>query len=311
MNIIYEMGMMNLSNNIFTQSIIDKKNRIDGILKTNEEINEKVLGLFEKHEILTARSVAQILGVSREHAQRQYFKPLLDSQKIKKISNTKGQYQLIKNTITKSDQKAQLFSESEIIQTQLVQNWINRNSSKKRDEKIKRFARLCLGEVDPSFYIHPDGITADNWKEVIIQMKNLQLKKSNLKKLNYGNRQVLRHIVIYGLGITLSKTEAELLGIGGDKPTPKSDDLRISSEQVLASKKILKKSLLEFLKFGVKTWTFCRPSTMYLIEISHLKFYDRTVKFVEIDGKRNYKKDTIDFIEKLLIAVPLRAIWQN
>ncbi len=268
---------MGILNSVLNASLPQSRNRVDGVQTSNSEILDKVLKLFQTHKILTARAIGENLGVSREHAQREYVKPLIAAGKIKKIETSKGQYQLIDDTTTKADLTAELYSESEVMQTQFFRTWIENNTAKQEHKKLTRFARICLGEINPKFKIHPDAITKENWETVIITIRKMLLELTNKKNLGWGDRQVLRHAVKYGLDVNLSEEKGIRLGISGEKDKPKSADLRISSEQVEQSKKLLKKLPLEFVKFGVKSWTFCRPSSMYLIETNDLKFYDRTV----------------------------------
>ena len=289
---------------VLNSSLSGTRNRVDGLQNSNQQILNKVLTLFETHKILTARAIGESLGVSREHAQREYVKPLIAAGKIKKIESSKGQYQLIDDNTTKADLTAELYSESEVMQTEFFKRWASNNSSKNKNTKMVRFARICLGQVTPKFKIHPDAITKENWETVITHIKNLLLELQSKRRLDYSNRQVLRHAVIYGLDVNVSQEKGKKLGIDGDKEKPKVADLRITKEQTAEAKKLLKKSHLELVKFGVKTWTFCRPSTLYIIETRDLIFYDRVVKFAEIDGVRTYKKETIDFVEKLLLVFP-------
>ena len=134
-------------------------------------------------------------------------------------------------------------------------------------------------------------------------MKNAILEVQD-KPLSWNDRQTLRHVIIYGLEINLSQQKGEQLGISGEKDKPQNSDLAISKEQILATKKLLQRHTLEYVKCGIKFWTFCRPSSMYLIQTKDLKFYDRVVKYAEIDGVKNYKKDVIDFAEKMVMIMP-------
>ena len=289
---------------VLKSSLPKSRNRIDGLKSSNPQILDKILDLFEEHKKLSAKQVSEIIHISREHTSRVYFHNLIDSGKIKHIEGSNGIYQLIESTITKADLIDELFLESEVMDTNLFQNWIANNSSKDEKEKQVRFARISLGLVNPNFKIHPDSITASNWKTVATNIKLAIFEVTKKKRLSYSDRQAIRHAIIYGLDINISPEKGKKLGIDGDKPKPQHADLRISLEQIDQCKKLLKKNLLAFVLFGVKCWTFCRPSTLYIIETKDLKFYDREVKYTEIDSTRNYKKDVIDFIEKLILVFP-------
>lgn len=246
----------------------------------------------------------------REHIQKFYLKPLLEQDKIKKIDGT-HLYQLAKDNITKTHLLEQLYSESEIMNTTIFKTWKQNNSAKNEYHKFVTMARLCLGQINSKFKIHPDMITKDNWQNIMPKMVDalLEVEPSPKKEPHWSNRQVLRHLIIYGLDINISKEKGISLRISGDKQKPKNADLHITKEQTQQAKKILLdkkyfvgKHPLWFIKFGVKTWTFVRPSTIYIIKIDDVEFYDRKIEYVEVNGIKNYKTDVIAF-SKLLLSV--------
>ncbi len=89
-----------------------------------------------------------------------------------------------------------------------------------------RFARVCLGQVNPKFKIHPDNITSENWKETVVNMIDAIIQVTHGQIINcepdYSTRQAIRHAIKYGLGIEISKEEGEELRISSAKPKPKT-----------------------------------------------------------------------------------------
>ncbi|MCJ8305656.1 MAG: hypothetical protein HRU07_01240 [Nitrosopumilus sp.] len=290
-------------------ALVDKvipqnRTRIGGILTDPANYLAKSLELFKIHQTLKAQHLADEFGLSREHCQRNFIRPLLDSNQIKPVAGSKGFYQLTESQIEKSDMKKELYSESEIFSTELFKNWMRRNRSKDELDKQTRFANICLGVVNPKFKIHPDTINANNWMGIVSNIVDAVLEVTTTKIVNkepnWSTRQAIRHAVIYGLGIKISKAEGKELRISGDKPKAKNSDLEISKEQtVLFKKESKKQSLKDFSKDGVKLWTGCRPSSVYIIRTDDLIFYDRTVEFVEVKGERFFKDGEIK-LAKLL-----------
>lgn len=211
-------------------------------------------------------------------------------------------YQLPKQKNNSKSIKEAIRSSYEIFQTELFVNWKKKNHSKNEEDKRTRFANICMGFTNKNFSIHPDNINKENWKEVVINMVNAVLKVATYEltnnEPNWSSRQAIRHAIKYGLGIEISETEGIELRISGTKPTPKIADLHITPEQIILAKELLKKkSDVEwFLKFGVKTWTFVRPSTIYLIELAHMEFLDQVVEYVEgKDGKKITDSKVVEY----------------
>ena len=186
--------------------------------------------------------------------------------------------------------------------TVIFKTWKQNNSSKAEHLFFVTIARLCLGKVNPKFKINPDMITKDNWEQMMPKMVDafLEMEKNPKKEPNWRHRQALRHLVIYGLDINISEEKGIALRISGEKQKPKSGDLRIEKSQVEQAKLILSDSkkydAVWLCKFGFKTWTFVRPSTLYIVETDSLEFYDRKVEYVKgKDGQRFYTTETIEF----------------
>lgn len=119
------------------------------------------------------------------------------------------------------------------------------------------------------------------------------------------DRQSIRHAIKYGLGVVISKEEGRELRISGDKPKPKTDELQITKEQTTQFKELSKKQpLKEFAKDGIKLWTGCRPSSIYIIKTYDLIFYDREVHYVEVQGEKFFKDGEIKLAKLLSINNP-------
>ena len=287
---------------ILTQSLPQNRLKIDGITISKEQKLAQVIALF-KQKPQRPSDIASQLQVARETVSREYIKPLLAANEIKKVAGTKF-YQLVEQNQTHQDLLKELHSKSEIMNTNLMKNWNQNNHSKHENNKFVRFTKIVLGKVNPKFKIHPDSITKDNWESVIINARNAILEipdkfGNKITKLCYHDRQTLRHAVMYGLDVTISEVKGQKLGIDGDKLEAISADLQISKKQISEAKEIMKKNPLEFCKFGFKTWTFARPSSIYIVKTNDLIFYDRTVKFViKKNGEKISNKDTIEYIEE-------------
>ena len=288
--------------------ITQNRSRVNGVLS---EINyeSKTLELFKIYKTLKAQHLADEFGLSREHCQRTIIKPLVNQNKIKLVQGSKGFYQLIESQIENSDLTKELYSESEIFQTNLYENWQRRNKTKNELAKQTRFANICLGIINPDFKINPDSITHSNWMEIVTNMVDALLKVVTYKIVNkephFTDRQSIRHAIIYGMGIQISKEEGKQLRISGDKPKAKSDDLQISKEQTIQFKELSsKQSLQDFAKDGIKLWTGCRPSSTYIIKTDDLIFYDREVHYAEVQGEKFFKDGEIRLAKLLSINNP-------
>lgn len=284
------------------QSLIPiTKSRLGGLVKSKEEIQEEILKLLKTKPYTPTELTNHFNYKDRTQFSKTYLYPLRDSKKIEKVAGS-NYFQLVKQKNTVNTIKKQLRSESEIFKTELFQNWTRRNHSKFEYKNQTRFARIVLGFVNPKFKIHPDNITKENWKETIINMVDCLLEVANYEIVNnepnWSNRQAIRHAIKYGLGIEISEDEGIELRISGEKPKEKSSDLHITPEQITEAKKILLKNYSDedFLKFGVKTWTFVRPSTIYLIELKNMEFLDQVVEYVEgTDSQKITNQHVIEY----------------
>ena len=293
---------------ILTRNLPKTRLNIDGKTVSKSKKFEQILDLL-KIRPLSPTDLCPHLNMTRENIQREYLKPLLEQNKIKKVDGT-HLYQLIKDDVTKTHLLEHLYSESEIMNTGIFKNWKNNNSAKYKHEEFVKMARLCLGIKNPKFKINPDMITRDNWESIAPKMVDalLEVEKNPKREPNWSNRQALRHLIIYGLDVTISEEKGIALRISGEKDKAKSSDLRIEKEQTEQAKIILsnqkKYNPIWICKFGFKTWTFVRPSTMYIVETDSLEFYDRKVEYVELDGIKQYDENSINFAKTLLSLKP-------
>ena len=293
---------------VLSAQIPSTKSRIGGVISSKDEINEEIFKLLRQRPH-TPSELANHFKMTREAFSRTYLYPLRNSDKIEKVDGS-NYFKIKKAKGTSATIKKQLRSESEIFKTELFLRWAKKNHAKKEYNYQLRFARICLGFVNPDFKIHPDNITKENYEQIVSNMVDALLHVANYKIVNgepnWSNRQSIRHAIKYGLGIEISEDEGIELRISGRKQDPKNADLHITPEQIAEAKKILLKyySIEDFIKFGVKTWTFVRPSTIYLIELKDIEFYDEVVEYViGSDNKKitdekviayaKYKGDTI------------------
>lgn len=265
--------------------------RVDGKKASKDDIQNTILKLLNQKPHTPTELQKIFNRKDRSRFSRDYLYPLRNSGQIEKVEGS-NYFKIKKSKSTSATIKKQLRSESEIFKTELFLRWQNKNHSKHEHSNQLRFARICLGFVNPDFKIHPDNINKENYEEIVSNMVDAVLAVANYKitnnEPNWSNRQAIRHGIKYGLGIELSEDEGIQLRISGQKQDPKNSDLHITEEQIKEAKKILMKnySIEDFVKFGVKTWTFVRPSTIYLIEISKMQFYDEIVEFVKGDDEK-------------------------
>lgn len=287
------------------ESVLDTQipssiSRLYGVSASKDEILNEVLSILAKKPH-TPTELANIFHQTREHFSKFYLYPLRDNQKVIKIQGS-NYFQLPKQNNTSRSIKKALFLESEIMTTESFKNWIQNNTSKDILALHTTFARLCVGLTTPKFKIHPDNITKDNWKQVVPKMVDALLEIADYEIQNgephYSLRQSIRGFLQDGLGIKISKKEGINLKISGTKQKPKSSDLHITPEQIAISKKLLLQNpdVEWFVKFGVKNWTFVRPSTIYLIELEHMEFLDQVVEYVEgEDGEKLTHEKVIEY----------------
>jgi len=275
---------------------------LNGISATKEEIQNEILKLLKSKSHTPTELQLHFHHKDRSRFSRDYLYPLRDSGKIIKVDGS-NHFQLPKQKNTTRSIRESLLSESEIFKTESFQTWIQNSGAKNISTKHTRFARICLGLVNPKFKIHPDNITKENWKEIIKNMIPVILQVAEYEIVNgepnFSTRQAIRGFIQDGLNINISKKEGENLKISGTKPKPKVADLHITPEQIEQAKILLKKRNVDpvwFLKFGVKTWTFVRPSTTYLIELDNMEFLDQVVEYVEgEDGVKITKPEVIQY----------------
>ena len=276
--------------------------RLDGVISSKDEIQNEILQLL-KIKPHTPTELANHFHQSREQFSRSYIYPLRDSGKIIKVDGS-NYFQLKKEKNTSNSIKKAIREQYAVFQTDLFKDWTKKNHSKDESKKQVRFANICMGFVNPKFKIHPDNINKDNWKEIVTNIIDsmMQVCKYELSKdgeLSFGDRQSIRHAIKYGLGIQISQQEGIELRISGKKDEPTTSRLHITPEQIQQAKVLLKEKRYDiesFLKFGVKTWTFVRPSTIYLIELEKMDFYDQVVEYVEgQDGKKITDDKVIEY----------------
>ncbi|MEX0862911.1 hypothetical protein [Nitrosopumilus sp.] len=285
---------------VLNTQIPSTRSRLDGAVSTKEDIQNEILEILKKSP-QTPSSLAKHFHMKREPFSRNYLYPLRDSGKIIKVDGS-NYFQLPLQQNTSRSIKKALIKKSEIYQTDSFKKWDETNTTKSIHVKKTAFARLCLGLKTPTFKIHPDNITQENWKDVVRTMV-IELfkvtKPDENGELNWGLRQAIRGFLEDVVEIKISKKEGETLKISGTKYKPKSSDLHITTEQVIEAKKLLLKRNVDpiwFLKFGVKTWSFVRPSTLYLIEIDKIQFLDQVVEYVEVgDGKKITDTKVIEY----------------
>ena len=179
-----------------------------------------------------------------------------------------------------------LLGENEFFQCETIKKWFRHASSTKKGIiAIKQFRNLCLGKWSDDFKINPDLWIHPHTTEICVELLRKQSQKIQLPA---NTRMIIRQFLKYGLGLPVSKEEAKELGIGGHKD---NIGLHVTTSfeegQYDKAKEWIKKnySLRELVLFGLKFWTFCRPSTVYTITCDQLQFYNRRMEYVKTNDK--------------------------
>jgi len=271
---------------VVNTQIPSTRSRLDGVSTSKDVIFDKILELLKKRPHTPTELTYQFHYNDRTTFSKNYIYPLRDAGKIVKVQGS-NHFQLPKQKNTTNSIRKALLTESEIFKTENFKKWIDNNTSKNVNEKHVSFANICLGIKNPKFKIHPDEINPENWKSITKNIVDALLEVADYEILNgephYSLRQAIRGFLMDGVGVTIPKKVGINLRISGRKNKPKVADLHITKEQVEQAKKLLLKRNVDpqwFVKFGVKTWTFVRPSTIYLIELANMEFYDEEVKYV-------------------------------
>jgi hypothetical protein len=176
-----------------------------------------------------------------------------------------------------------------------MQNWIKHASTTKAGIRdINRFKKLCLGDFTPHFKIHPD-----NWRHPETTEKLVMILRQHYGKteLDANIRGIIRRFLKFGMKLQITQSDAKTLGIKGDKDNMGAHAYAsFESGQYEAGKKFALKHFgqLFYLKFGVKFWTFVRPSTLYIIKLDQLVFYDREIEYLNLNGEKIVLTVTVD-----------------
>ena len=274
--------------------------RTGGIKLSKSARDAKIIELLERGP-MTPSQLGIALGYSRVHVSTNLLKPMLESNQVEKIPAT-DLYQIKGHGITKNDVESKTLTESTFYNDcHTIKKWPENTSSQNTVGEIAMFARICLGIRVKEFKINPD-----NWNhpEDTITIVKLLQKQAKVDLLPNTTRQVIRHFVMYGLEKTISQEEGIKLGLSGEKMQPKNATLEMSKEQYDTTKQLLKKNTQKFVEFGFKYFTFCRPSIFYTIKTDQITFYDRQIEYIEVNNKKIYKKEIIEFYDSIIIANP-------
>jgi len=230
-------------------------------------------------------SIALVKSTKQTH---RYLNALLDMKKVAKIEGS-SKYKLIDSKITKSeaDLQKKIETMSEFFEAETVKRFMTKCTVKARTKHnyIIAIGRMCTGKKYPEFKIHPDNWIHPETTELIIE---LERKLTKTQRVNPAVRRILRSWLDCGVGVSLESEKSELrkMGLMGDKNKPQTARLHMLKEQYENAKTLLKNDHLNLCKFGFRYWTFCRPSSMYIVKTDDLIFYDREVKFIEIEGQK-------------------------
>ena len=239
--------------------------------------------------LLLAKSVKQI---------HRYLNALLDMKKIIKIEGS-SRYKLIDDTSTKKsvDLTKQINSMSEFYETESVKQFLENCTTKNKNGIITFIGRICTGQRFKDFKIHPDNwMHPETTKEII----RLQRELTNKDRIYSTFRIMVRAWLSNGLGISLESNTQQLIkmGLDGDKDKPKASKLHMTKEQYNAVIKNLENDKTSLCKFAFRYWTFCRPSSMYIVKTDDLIFYDRTIKYIQLNGDKITDPHQVEILSK-------------
>jgi len=277
---------------VFEKQIPKSRLRESGVKTSKSRITDKILALLE----IAPRKNSEIateIGYARQHCYTTYVKPLITDGKIKKVPGT-DVYQLAKDKTTHHDVKRRVINKSVFYkECSTIRKWTENTSSTNLETELASFLKICTGGRFKEFTIDPDNWQHPETTKQIVQV----FKDSGMTRLSYNNRQTIRHFIIYGMELTISKEEGKRLGIDGDKMEANLGSLEMTREQYNDAKAILKKKYpREYLEFGFNYNIFCRPSVRKTVRVDSLIFYDRELEFVKIGDKKIFNKDVLNFV---------------
>jgi hypothetical protein len=241
---------------------------------------------FLKNKPMGATELGYLLGKSREHVSRWLLRKMIAKNLIEKIPNT-GKYQVMGHNHTSRSIYFSLLNKHDFYQCGTIKRWMKHATKTKSGHiDIATFKRLCMGEKTTEFRINPDTWLHPETTEECI---DILLKLYGVGELSQGKRALIRHFLKYGLELNISTEEAKRLGIGGHKDSiGKYATVSFYDEQYNLAKSWMSDNhgLREQILFGVRFWTFCRPSTSYTIKLNQLNFYNRDIEYVQTSTKQ-------------------------
>lgn len=287
-------------------------------IATPQNIRNVILDLLQKFEALTPSQLAEHCGVSREHMQRHYLTELIEQGKVRKVEGTHN-YALINSTIEEQQilEGRRLISNEEFYACKRIQKWKELNKAKHRDDAIIRFCCMCMGQIEilkhgkfikvnidfhmnPDFWIHP----ATTKECVQALRKAYGISDTDRRELPRDVRNAISHFLIYGMELKgqLTQEVRDALGLSGAKNKPKASHIEMTLAQYEQSKTEFDKFSRKMLAmFGFDFWVGGRPSTRYIMRCEDLEFFDREVRYVEINEQRVTDSK---FIELLKVVKP-------
>jgi len=264
--------------------------------QVTELMQKKILDVLQSRPMTPTEIGKFIGGLDRSHVQRQYLKPMLEAGQIFLVEGT-HKYQLKGSHNTAQTIKLELASKDEFYQTETIgKNWMpHAKTTKTGMNVIASFQELCLGKVTRKFKINPDAwIHPSTTIECVEKLR----EHYGVRELSFHPRKVVRQFLKYGLKLTITKEDAKDLGLSGEKDNI-GDHARVSFEhgEYAKAKEYFKthfKNSLPLIKFGFKFWTFGRPSSILIVKLSQLEFYDRKIEYVHFKGSKKIISHTID-----------------
>lgn len=233
---------------------------------------------------------------------RDYLAKMEQAGLIEKVAGS-SRYQLKGQKATQKTIIQDLTSDDDFYRTDVIKSWRIRNNSKNIEKHIQLFRSMCRGtlvkhgsntplpfKINPDAWTHPQDTT-----RIVETLK----KYYGFDELTHSHRMALRYALQYGMKITLTQAESEALGISGKTDKPELSTLHISDSQV---ESVLKDSDIDSYHknlFFFSYATFFRPSTRYIAKVDDLQFYDREVRYVQLDdGRKITNTEALEALSK-------------
>ena len=261
-------------------------------------VSNKVQAILKIAPRMT-HELAEMCGFkSADTFRRNYLTKMMEQNLIEKVEGS-SRWKLRGQKSSQNKMAEALTTDESFYNTEVIKAWRSRNTAKRREIFISSFKNICMGTMQRlppkkmpkgerdrilglkiNFKINPDS-----WSHPYDTERCIAALKEFYEsdELGHGTRAVLRQALQYGMKIILTEAESEALGISGKTDKPDLSRLHMKKDvynAILQDPEIdtYHKSLFFF-----SYTTFFRPSTRYIVKIDDIEFYDREVKYIQLE----------------------------